>query len=87
MLCVAPFVGAWIETSSTSSGSVVCTVAPFVGAWIETIVCLVTCHGIIMSLPSWERGLKHDVRKRIEELKPVAPFVGAWIETNIKNRR
>ena len=33
---VAPYVGAWIETSVVVSSSVVVSVAPYVGAWIET---------------------------------------------------
>ena len=38
---VAPFVGAWIETSECwSIGTTVNYVAPFVGAWIETKVYL-----------------------------------------------
>ena len=33
---VAPFVGAWIETTQKCKHSYVNAVAPFVGAWIET---------------------------------------------------
>ena len=33
---VAPYVGAWIETSSTTSTACGVSVAPYVGAWIET---------------------------------------------------
>ena len=33
---VAPYVGAWIETSPTRSTRCCATVAPYVGAWIET---------------------------------------------------
>ena len=33
---VAPFAGAWIETSSGSRTSLRLRVAPFAGAWIET---------------------------------------------------
>ena len=33
---VAPYVGAWIETSSCTQASPVPEVAPYVGAWIET---------------------------------------------------
>ncbi len=33
---VAPFAGAWIETTSPRSGCSPTTVAPFAGAWIET---------------------------------------------------
>ena len=33
---VAPFVGAWVETTDVSGMLVGGTVAPFVGAWVET---------------------------------------------------
>ena len=33
---VAPYVGAWIETTSGPFGGEVSGVAPYVGAWIET---------------------------------------------------
>ena len=33
---VAPYVGAWIETSSTRLCGLAASVAPYVGAWIET---------------------------------------------------
>ena len=33
---VAPFVGAWIETSNRWRPRTPTSVAPFVGAWIET---------------------------------------------------
>ncbi len=59
---VAPFVGAWIETSSL--GHVSCRrdqVAPFVGAWIETILCD-NFEDKFASLPSWGRGLKPSAR-------------------------
>ena len=35
---------------------------------------------ILLSLPSWERGLKFAVTIGIKVFKKVAPFVGAWIE-------
>ena len=34
---VAPYVGAWIETSIGVDSPPRCRVAPYVGAWIETI--------------------------------------------------
>ena len=34
--CVAPFVGAWIETFKLGVNVPCQEVAPFVGAWIET---------------------------------------------------
>jgi len=33
---VAPFTGAWIETTPNKPLSKRCSVAPFTGAWIET---------------------------------------------------
>ena len=33
---VAPFMGAWIETTKSRSALDHCFVAPFMGAWIET---------------------------------------------------
>ena len=33
---VAPYVGAWIETSANLSCRILTNVAPYVGAWIET---------------------------------------------------
>ena len=55
---VAPFVGAWIETVVSLSLVLMCHVAPFVGAWIETCVVVIQGPSAILSLPSWERGLK-----------------------------
>ena len=34
---VAPYVGAWIETTNGCSTEKICLVAPYVGAWIETL--------------------------------------------------
>ena len=39
---------------------------------------------IASSLPSWERGLKHDSSGKMKPLSEVAPFVGAWIETLLR---
>ena len=54
---VAPFAGAWIETSISAWSFLSWRVAPFAGAWIET------CHERLFlqageSLPSRERGSK-----------------------------
>ena len=35
-LCVAPYVGAWIETIMQGQAALQNAVAPYVGAWIET---------------------------------------------------
>ena len=54
---VAPYVGAWIETTSTEPARPTSTVAPYVGAWIETGR---TCSTLVdvTSHPMWVRGLK-----------------------------
>ena len=55
---VAPLVGAWIETNDVLYTYTAKCVAPLVGAWIETLFEFLGEHQWIMSLPSWERGLK-----------------------------
>ena len=55
---VAPFMGAWIETTKDKHTSGQKQVAPFMGAWIETHKDLLS-YRLPVSLPSWERGLKH----------------------------
>ena len=35
-MCVAPYVGAWIETFIPQVLPCIANVAPYVGAWIET---------------------------------------------------
>ena len=37
----------------------------------------------ILSLPSWERGLKLDVATGNSKTAEVAPLVGAWIEITV----
>ena len=54
---VAPYVGAWIETSIRASIDSATKVAPYVGAWIET--CDFALHSLgKRSHPTWVRGLK-----------------------------
>ena len=78
---VAPFMGAWIETNRRGRRRSSMPVAPFMGAWIETRLFL-SASSLILSLPSWERGLKLGgyVHHQIV-MDHVAPFMGAWIET------
>ena len=58
-IAVAPLVGAWIEIVVYSPIKEVVIVAPLVGAWIE-IILRYNSHGVLLlSLPSWERGLKY----------------------------
>ena len=40
---------------------------------------------ILLSLLSWERGLKYTLSMRIDSLESVAPLVGAWIEIKPKD--
>ena len=54
---VAPLVGAWIEILTSLQKQYNTRVAPLVGAWIE--ICYHSlASGIVVSLPSCERGLK-----------------------------
>ena len=43
---VAPFVGAWIETSINLGFERKLRVAPFVGAWIETMQATIICASV-----------------------------------------
>ena len=74
--------GAWIETWICVSVCDNNIVAPHVGAWIETLDYqnLVEMYGL--SLPMWERGLKHLISIS-RSIRHVAPHVGAWIETTL----
>ena len=54
---VAPLVGAWIEICTAKPSMAVKLVAPLVGAWIEIVNRTEPAH-VLVSLPSWERGLK-----------------------------
>ena len=55
---VAPLVGAWIEITACWMNYHNALVAPLVGAWIEIVELAMLLYNI-MSLPSWERGLKY----------------------------
>ena len=76
---VAPYVGAWIETSRSVHYYQLDQVAPYVGAWIETSFSIYA-KSLQMSHPTWVRGLKLDLKTGVTRYK-VAPYVGAWIET------
>ena len=78
-MCVAPYVGAWIETYCPIGTRYKILVAPYVGAWIETNL-LISASIPLMSHPTWVRGLKPRLAAKKRPL-PVAPYVGAWIET------
>ena len=72
--------GAWIEIEMHSSSGNRYPVAPLVGAWIEIKINNEIIKDKEMSLPSWERGLKYNLIKKIVKSCDVAPLVGAWIE-------
>ena len=85
LICfVAPHVGAWIETCAHVCSALYSLVAPHVGAWIETSG-LPPERALYRSLPTWERGLKHDYDLEHSHHQGVAPHVGAWIETQGSN--
>ena len=77
---VAPYAGAWIETSSILVSLFMVGVAPYAGAWIETSASIGFLHQF-KSLPTRERGLKHGVKELLAMFDQVAPYAGAWIET------
>ena len=54
------------------------------GVWIEIIMKLDTAEAVV-SLPSWECGLKWNGDTRISREVLVTPFVGGWIEIGIES--
>ena len=56
-IAVAPYAGAWIETTTTESTHSESQVAPYAGAWIETSYAYPLGFWTL-SLPTRERGLK-----------------------------
>ena len=82
MMLVAPYVGAWIETSLTTTTITTASVAPYVGAWIETDFSHIYMF-VGLSHPTWVRGLKLLDSVRLLKAETVAPYVGAWIETSL----
>ena len=81
VLCVASFMGAWIETAAGNPNTPVDVVASFMGAWIETnLRCPSIC--CTESHPLWVRGLKQKKTISYRDPTRVASFMGAWIETH-----
>ena len=80
-LKVAPYAGAWIETSGRSRVLFGRSVAPYAGAWIETRRPALKDGLKIKSLPTRERGLKPTWLRFTQGTLSVAPYAGAWIET------
>ena len=79
-VCVAPRVGAWIETINAVISFFSAYVAPRVGAWIETRKNKYQKRRS-GSHPVWVRGLKLCRINQRHIVCCVAPRVGAWIET------
>ena len=76
---VTPFVGVWIEIENPIFSATSHHVTPFVGVWIEMLVVLRPAIRLL-SLPSWECGLKSVCFRGKERGWMVTPFVGVWIE-------
>ena len=77
---VAPYVGAWIETSDTYDRVTQKVVAPYVGAWIETCRFLDWSRQTKVA-PYVGAWIETDHRHLWSHRRHVAPYVGAWIET------
>ena len=78
---VAPYAGAWIETTLARIEFAKLIVAPYAGAWIETNSIAVRSVFMPMSHPTRVRGLKRLTGKQVQFKAMVAPYAGAWIET------
>ena len=57
LICVAPYVGAWVETELKNNKRCQCGVAPYVGAWVETVD-IYDEADVRKSHLTWVRGLK-----------------------------
>ena len=70
--CVAPRVGAWIETENCLSNSARYDVAPRVGAWIETEhdVCPVGCIVVAPRVGAWIETATRKSRKMKSTCRP-----------------
>ena len=79
-IVVAPYVGAWIETTKHLRQLIKKLVAPYVGAWIETFWRRKNDNRGT-SHPMWVRGLKPAASHREGQRTSVAPYMGVWIET------
>ena len=62
------------------------SVTPFLGVWIEMEVSGIRSK-ILRSLPSWECGLKYDLKNTLGGIVKVTPFLGVWIEIDEKRHK
>ena len=86
MWYVAPYVGAWIETTFVDDETGYEVSHP---TWVRGLKLWSKdgCSTSKPSHPTWVRGLKHEVVE-LDEIKTyVAPYVGAWIETTLATIR
>ena len=79
-LHVAPYVGAWIETSKSHCSKSSVLSHPM---WVRGLKPITEVFPAFESLshPMWVRGLKHTNITKNTQIYCVAPYVGAWIET------
>ena len=61
--------GAWIETTLALNGFFPLSVAPYMGAWIETKFVSLCISDVMMSHPTWVRGLKLRDSSIVHKLK------------------
>ena len=78
---VAPYVGAWIETSLSSLSTMARRSHP---TWVRGLKLLDFVIFLYRnrSHPTWVRGLKRPLVSERPSVPSVAPYVGAWIETD-----
>ena len=81
---VAPYVGAWIETTMKENHLGDLYVAPYVGAWIETSLC-VRLRCLLIVAPYVGAWIETSPICSPLLAPVVAPYVGAWIETRLWN--
>ena len=80
-MTVAPFTGAWIETSSPPKPRRRNGVAPFTGAWIETFASSGAQYWAEKGRPLHGGVDRNGSLSLTATPRQVAPFTGAWIET------
>ena len=83
---VTPFVGVWIEISSSCANS---TLSQSLPSWECGLKFLCYCKLPVeySSLPSWECGLKYLIKPYHNRVCLVTPFVGVWIEIEIWHKK
>ena len=80
--CVAPRVGAWIETINKVQLDILRQSLPVWERGLKQLIQRIKCTSI-QSLPVWERGLKHQWRAKMRQVYPSLPV---W-ERGLKQRK